>query len=262
MDLAKPGDQFRASDTALWGIVALVTWSVVLLGATAAAFIPDSVLGGLHVSRLQGATTNQLRTQLSLLEAEAARLRQENIILTQRFTLAEQASNDFSRRIGALESTVPQILEALAAPGPGIDPGTTASIGTTGATSFDVPGGSVSYTTTPMSSLSTKPDAGAQQQMPQAIVSITPNSAAFGIALGPPIESENGDSTWRSLNDRVGTLLLGLGPLLANVEGAAGKRLVAGPIASEAEARQLCGQMAKVGIACASVPFVGRPLAN
>jgi hypothetical protein len=33
-----------------------------------------------------------------------------------------------------------------------------------------------------------------------------------------------------------------------------------GPIAREAEARQLCGRMAKIGIACASVPFIGEPL--
>ena len=67
-------------------------------------------------------------------------------------------------------------------------------------------------------------------------------------------------STWHSLNDKVGTLLLGLGPLLGNVEGSSGKRLVAGPFASEAEARQVCGRMAKVGIACSSVPFIGDPL--
>jgi hypothetical protein len=35
---------------------------------------------------------------------------------------------------------------------------------------------------------------------------------------------------------------------------------VVGPIAVESEARQLCGRMAKVGIACASVPFIGEPL--
>ena len=42
---------------------------------------------------------------------------------------------------------------------------------------------------------------------------------------------------------------------------APGKRLVAARSASEAEARELCGHMAKVGIACASVPFIGDPLA-
>jgi glutamine synthetase adenylyltransferase len=71
---------------------------------------------------------------------------------------------------------------------------------------------------------------------------------------------EEGETTWRSMNTKVGTLLVGLAPLLANVEGSAGKRLVVGPIAVESDARQLCGRMAKVGIACASVPFIGEPL--
>ncbi|MEO7221344.1 MAG: hypothetical protein ABIY37_02645, partial [Devosia sp.] len=75
-----------------------------------------------------------------------------------------------------------------------------------------------------------------------------------------PIDADEGETAWRSMNDKVGALMLGMGPLLATVEGGAGKRLVVGPIATESDARQLCGHMAKVGIACASVPFIGTPL--
>jgi len=62
------------------------------------------------------------------------------------------------------------------------------------------------------------------------------------------------------MTGRVGTLLIGLGPLLGHVEGGSGRRLVAGPISSEADARDLCGRVAKAGIACQSVPFIGDPL--
>jgi hypothetical protein len=117
----------------------------------------------------------------------------------------------------------------------------------------------VSYTTTPMSALENRP-ASTNQPMPEALLPIAPDSSAFGIALGPPIDADEGEETWRSMSNKVGTLLLGMGPLLANVEGGAGKRLVVGPITSEAEARQLCGHLAKIGIACASVPFIGTPL--
>jgi hypothetical protein len=258
--LAKPGDQFRASDITFWGVFALVTWTVAVLGANVSAFIPDAILGGLHASRLDGASFNQLRGQVAELERDAALLRQENTVLLQRFALNEQASGEVTRRVGALELTVPQVLDALSARGPGIDTGTTASTGTTPPTTFDVEGGSVSYTTTPMSAVET-PQATINQPMPDAILPITPDSDAFGIALGPPIDADEGETAWRSMNDKVGTLLLGLGPLLANVEGTSGKRLVVGPIASESDARQLCGHMAKVGIACASVPFIGTPLA-
>jgi hypothetical protein len=258
--LAKPGDQFRASDITFWGVFALAVWAVAVLGANASALIPNGVFGGLHSSRLDGASMNQVRSQLTALETETARLRQENSVLLQRFMLNEQAGGEVTRRVGALELTVPQLLDALNNRGPGIDPGTTASTTTSPVTSFDVDGGSVSYTQTPMSSVVAPDRAAATQAMPDALSMVTPDSSAFGIALGPPIDADEGEAAWRSMNDKVGTLLLGLGPLLANVEGTGGKRLVVGPITSEANARQLCGHMANVGIACSSVPFIGTPL--
>jgi hypothetical protein len=257
--LAKPVEHFRASDITFWGAFTLVTWTVAVLGANVSAFIPDGVLGGLHASRLDGASFNQLRGQVADLASEAARLRQENTVLMQRFALNEQASGEVARRVGALELTVPQVLDALNARGPGIDTGTTASTGTSPPTSFDVEGGSVSYTTTPMTAVNSR-TASARQPMPESIEPVLPDSGAFGIALGPPIDADEGETAWRSMSDKVGTLMLGMGPLLANVEGSAGKRLVIGPIATESDARQLCGRMAKVGIACASVPFIGTPL--
>jgi len=258
--LAKPVDHFRASDITFWGVFTLVVWAVAVLGANASAFIPNGVFGGLHSSRLDGANMNQLRGQVASLETETARLRQENAVLLQRFMLNEQASGEVTRRVGALELTVPQLLDALNNRGPGIDTGTTASTTTGPVTSFDVEGGSVSYTQTPMSSVVAPERAAAAQPMPDALSTVTADSNAFGIALGPPIDANEGEAAWRSMNDKVGTLLLGLGPLLANVEGTGGKRLVVGPITSEADARQLCGHMANVGIACSSVPFIGTPL--
>lgn len=256
--LAKPVEHFRASDITFWGVFALVTWAVAVLGANVSALVPSGVFGGLHASRLDGASFNQLRGQVADLETETARLRQENGVLLQRLALNEQSGGEVTRRVGALELTVPQILDALNVRGPGIDPGTTASTGAGKPTTFDVEGGSVSYTTTPMASEENR--APTNQPMPEAIDTVAPDSSAYGIALGPPIDADEGEETWRSMSNKVGTLLLGMGPLLANVEGSAGKRLVVGPIASEADARQLCGHMAKVGIACASVPFIGTPL--
>lgn len=246
-------------DITFWGVFALMTWTLAVLAANVSVFIPDGILGGLHASRLDGGSFNQLRGQVADLESETARLRQENTVLLQRLSLNEQTNGEVLRRVGALELTIPQVLEALNVRGPGIDTGTTASTGTAPPTTFDVEGGSVSYTTSPMADVQ-DPTETATQPMPEAIGSIAPDSSAFGIALGPPIDADEGDATWRSLNDKVGALMLGMGPLLANVEGGAGRRLVVGPLASEAEARQLCGRMAKVGIACASVPFIGAPM--
>ena len=95
---------------------ALITWAIAVLGANVSAFIPDGVLGGLHASRLSGANLNQLRGQVAALETETARLRQENSVLLQRFVLNEQASGEVTRRVGALELTVPLavVLPAMA----------------------------------------------------------------------------------------------------------------------------------------------------
>jgi hypothetical protein len=258
--LAKPVDHFGASDVTFWGVAALVIWAVAILGANVSALIPPGVLGALHASRLDAGSLNQLRGETHALRTEMARLRQENTVLLQRFMLSERASGEVTRRVGALELSVPNMLEAINA-GPGIDSGTTAST-TSETTSFDTEGGSVSYSRTPMPKAERiVPEAKVElPPMPAELQQAMPDSAAFGIALGPPIDADEGEAAWQSMNERVGPLLLGLGPLLANVEGSAGKRLVVGPIAREAEARQLCGRMAKIGIACASVPFIGDPL--
>ena len=260
IDLAKATDQFRASDVTFWGVLTLVVWAVAVLGANISAFIPNGVLGGLHASRLDGANLSQLRTQMADLETRSAELKQENTVLLQRFMLTEQASGDITRRVGNLELTIPKLIEANNN-ADNVDTGSvTASTGKTPTTSFDADGGSVSYTQTPLSGDASPADAATPQPMPKALTQVTPDPGSYGIALGPPIDANEGDAAWQGMNTKVGTLLVGLGPLLSNVEGSAGKRLVAGPLATEADARELCGHMAKVGIACASVPFVGDPL--
>jgi len=259
-DLAKASDQFQARDVTFWGVFALVVWGVAVLGANLSALIPDSVLGGLHASRLGGATLNQLRGQIDALTTQTALLKQENTVLVQRFMVNEQASGEVTRRVGALELTVPKILETLNN-GPGVDQSAvTASTGTTAKT-FDTDGGSVSYTTTPMPGMASPTATPQEQPMPKPLAAdVTPDPGSFGVALGPPIDADEAAFAWAGMNGKVGTLLMGLGPLLGHVEGGSGRRLVAGPITSEADAQELCGRMAKVGVACQTVPFIGDPM--
>jgi hypothetical protein len=229
--LARASDQFQARDVTFWGVLALCAWGVALVGAGLSALLPEGLLGGLHASRLGGGSLSQLRGEIAALEAQAMELKQDNTLLLQRVTLAEQQRGDVTRRVGDLELTLPRILETLNA-GPGVDRSAiTASTGTS-VTTFDADGGSVSYTTSPLAS-----------------------SMAASRALDADLAGE----TWRKMGAKVGTLLVGLGPILGPVEGGPGRRLVAGPISSEADARELCGRMAKAGVACASVPVIGDP---
>jgi hypothetical protein len=256
--LAKPVDQFRAADVTFWGVVTLCIWSVALLGATAASIVPEGVWAGLHASRLEGASLGQLRRQVATLEADAARLRQDNAVLLQRFALGEEADSDVTRRVGALELTLPRLLESLNR-APALDRTTTAGIGGGTVTTLPAEGGSVSFTTIPLADVQAASEPPAQP-MPEPLGAAMPDSSLFGVALGAPIDADEGETAWQDLATRAGALLLGLAPLVADMEGGPGKRLVAGPIGTEAEARQICGRFAKIGIACASVPFIGTPL--
>jgi len=257
--LAKASDQFRSRDVTFWGVFALAVWAVAVLGANLSALIPDGVLGGLHASRLDGATLNQLRAEMVSLRSETTRLKQENSVLAQQHVLTEVSGTDLARRLGALEQTVPNILESLNNP-PGVD--RTLVTASTGATtkSFPVEGGRPP----PPPPRAPAPPPGAAaggRPLPKPVPPVAaPAPASFGAALGPPIDSDEAEATWQGMTGRVGTLLIGLGPLLGHVEGGSGRRLVAGPISSEADARDLCGRVAKAGIACQSVPFIGDPL--
>ncbi|HEY9010614.1 MAG TPA: hypothetical protein VIN06_06315 [Devosia sp.] len=254
--MARATDHFRASDVTLWGIVALCCWGAAVLLANVSAVIPNSVFAGLHASRLDGGTVAQLRTQVAALTEESRRMRNENNLLLQRFDRAETATKEAVQRIGALEVSLPSAVESRAgAAGPGIDRMPTASIGERKGVSFDADGGSVSVTQKPMvtdtqgqTSLVTEP----------AVPRPLPN--AYGLALGFPVGEADAEAQWQNLAAKVGTLLIGLAPLLQDVAGTEDKVIVAGPVSDRAEAEQLCVRMVRVGIPCEPKPFEGEPL--
>lgn len=251
--MAKASEQFRASDVTLWGIVALCCWGAAVLLANVSAVIPDSVFSALHASRLDGATVSQLRTQVATLGDEAKRMRAENNQLLQRFDRAEEANKDALRRLGALELNLSAVAEAQANASPGVDRMPTAAIGEK-AVSFDAEGGSVSVVRKPFPQ--NQPLAA---PMPDVVTPMT-DATAYGLGLGLPISPDDAEAQWQSLAAKVGTLLLGLAPLLQDVEGDNGKIIVAGPVTDLAQAEQLCLRMDRVGIPCMPKPFKGEPL--
>jgi hypothetical protein len=254
--LAKASEQFRASDVTLWGIIALCCWGGAVLLANVSALVPNSVFSALHASRLDGSTVAQLRTQVATLSEEAKRMRSENNLLLQRFDRTEEASKETVRRLGALEVSLPAAMETRSgSAGPGIDRMPTASIGGEGnAVSFDAEGGSVSVVQKPMVQDAPRTNTSSDAPAPQA------DANAFGLALGFPIAADDAEAQWQSLAAKVGTLLLGLAPLLQDVEGGDDKMIVAGPVTDRAQAEQLCVRMDRVGIPCKPTPFQGEPL--
>ena len=111
--MAKASEQFRQSDVTVWGVVALVCVALAVFGSNISLLVPQSIIGGLHQPRVAGASIETLRLQVSDLRDETTRLKRENELLVTRFSMQERSGNDITRRVGALETTVPQILENL-----------------------------------------------------------------------------------------------------------------------------------------------------
>lgn len=228
-------DRFRASDVTRWGIVALVCGGLAVLSANVSALMPQGWLAGLHASRLDGASLTQLRSQVSSLTQETARLRRENTQLAARFALAEQNQGVMVRRIGALEVSIPALLEAVP-PGTVVDrDAVTAGLGTPPGETRPAEGGAVRLSMVPLPQVQTMP-------------ALTGTS--FGVALEDLSGSTDLDTRWDGLVGQLGPLLLALQPHV-NASGT----LIAGPLPSSAAADLLCDRADAVGVACTVVDY-------
>jgi len=257
LTLAKASAQFRQSDVTSWGIVALVCGAIAVLGANVSAVMPSSVLGGLHKTRIEGASLDQLRLQVAELREQTLQLKRDNTVLTTRFALAEQQGNAVQQRVGSLEVSLPRLLEYQTA-NPAIDrSAVTASVGE--AVEYDADGGTVKIRQQPMAAA-----ADATGQPLPAIVETAsipaPNAMAFGMALGPAVPADQALGAWNDLSLKLGPLLFGLSPLVLDAGDGASKRIIVGPIAELSEATALCTRLERISIACLPTPFTGTPL--
>jgi hypothetical protein len=261
--LAKASEQFRQSDVTTWGIVALVLSGIAVMGANVSALMPHDLLAGLHKTRLEGASLDQLRLQVSELREEQIRLKRETGVLTARFALEEQQGNDITRRVGALEVSLPRLLETLPNGGNIDRNSVTAAIGHDPALVYEADGGSVMVRHQPMAEAMPAPAGG--QPLPEPVQQTAaipvPNESQFGIALGPAIPFEQAPAAWRDLSMKLGPLLFGLAPLLVDEANSDDQRIVVGPITRLSEATALCARLERLSVSCLPMPFTGTPLA-
>lgn len=256
--MARASEQFRQSDVTSWGIVALVMAGIAVMGANMSALLPQSMLSGLHKTRIDGASIEQLREQVGQLRDETQRLRRDNGVLTARFNLGEQQSSEVTRRVGALEVSLPNLIET-ASDDTGVDRAiVTSAIGGNPSLVYEADGGSVVVRQQPMPGTQS---ATPSQPLPDTIATAPdPAIASYGVALGAPIDANEAPETWRDLNMKLGPLLFGLAPMLVDESGGDGKRIVVGPISQLAEATTLCGRLERISVACLPVPYTGTPL--
>ncbi len=261
--MAKASEQFRQSDVALWGIVALVCGGLAIVGSNVSAVVPQSLLGGLHTPRVAGSSIETLRQQVSDLSDQSVRLRRENEALLTRFSLQEKTGNEVLRRVGALEVSMPKLLEALPDSALVDRTNLTASVGENQTLTYDAEGGSVAIRQLPMPGATTAVTP--NQPLPELI--IAPQSAAvasaptsYGIALGAPVAEGGTMALWNDLTLKLGPLLFGLVPVVTDDASGQMKRIVVGPIDELSEAGALCERFERVAIACAPSPYVGTAL--
>lgn len=263
--MARASEQFRQSDVTVWGIVALVCAALAVFGSNISMLVPQSIIGGLHQPRIAGASIETLRLQVSDLREETNRLKRENEILVSRFAMQERSGNEIIRRVGALEVTVPRMLESLP-DGTMVDRSMfTASIGSNETLTFDAEGGSVAVRQSALPQAApAQPTTPAQQPLPAAVqpqvAMAMPNENAYGIAVGAAVPFEQAPALWSDLTLKLGPLLFGLSPLLVDEANGDDKRIVVGPIAELTEARALCQRFERVSIACIPMPYTGTPL--
>ncbi len=262
--MARASEQFRQSDVTTWGIVALVLSGIAVMGANVSALVPQGMLAGLHKTRIEGASLEQLRVQVSDLREEQIRLKRENSVLTARFALDEQRGNEITRRVGALEVSLPLLLESLPDDSNIDRSNLTAAIGKDPALVYEADGGSVVIRQQPMAEA--QPIAGAQplpEPVEQRVASIpVPDETAFGVALGSSVQFEQAPEAWRDLTMKLGPLLFGLAPLLVEEANSDKQRIIVGPINQLSEATALCARLERLSVSCLPMPFTGTPLAH
>lgn len=264
--MARAAEQFRAGDVTAWGVATLVIWAVALLSANVSGIVPPGIYAALHTSRLSGSTVTQLRAQVAALEAETTRLKRDGLELQQRLARAEEAAGTVTRRVGALEVSIPDIVErqnmaeAAQMRQPDlIDDIATGSIDD-GSFTFEAEGGTVRVRQRPL--IETGGDIRFETvaldtpdfQLPMPPVA---DGSAMGVAIGLPIANLDPRVQWRALLAGAGAALDGMSAVVETTEGDQRPRLVAGPLEDRLSALALCDTLQKVAIPCEVVPYAG-----
>ncbi|MCD7061040.1 hypothetical protein [Pelagibacterium xiamenense] len=275
--MGRISNQIRQLDVAGWGIAALLSGALAVLGANLSAFMPPNLLAGLHATRIQGGSFNQLRAQLAEVAEETTEINREYRSLLTRFDLLDDSSGDAVRRLAAVENSLPLLIEALPLDSDIDRALLTASITEAGGETTSVDGGEVHVQRTELF-----PDADSQaedeaapveQPMPPVLAETQPahveadqipagiaGELPSGIAIGEPQPRDAIAAAWEDILRDVGALVLGLEPRVLPAGEGSEVQIVAGPLPDLSSAEALCTRIARAGLSCLPAGFEGTPL--
>ena len=203
--MANRNSNFSQSDVTFWGIGALVFGAIAVLSTSLGAVLPQSLWVGLHANRLEGGNLNQLRAEVTRLRDQQVQMRRQATQLRSRLVITERNRGDMVQRVGALESSIPMLLEVVP-PGAEIDRSTfTASINEPGdeSISFEAEGGTVTLNQRPMFE-NAEPETPDIQPLPQSL-SVAP-APADSVELAPVTPEESVASTAPADTDTIALL--------------------------------------------------------
>lgn len=277
-------NRFEQTDVKIWGLIAVGVVTTMVVLSSVATFVPSKFLNGLRETRQNSGTINQLQSELTSIRLEFATVKRENSISGTRLTLGEESNSKFSRRVRALESSIPMLLEALPADAIIDRSLITASINDANGEEIIKIDDEVKVTQSnlfdnrPIIEQSA-PDL-LQQAMPEALdvspevltgpevmVEVVPiidvSTTEFGLIIGPTVDMNDAPVAWQQYKSDIGTLLIGLEPRALPFGNDSNKwRIIAGPIADISEAISLCIQISRAGVSCEASGFGGVELAR
>jgi len=270
-------NRFVQEDVKIWGFIAVGAVTAMILISSVASFVPSKLLSGLRETRQNSGTINQLQSELTSIRLEFASIKRANSIAGTRLTLGEESNSKFSRRVRALESSIPMLMEAL--PDDAVIDRSliTASINEANGEEIIKSTEDVKVTQSNLFDsrpISQAPPSLLQQELPESIdeASVTTpevmmskpapehtvSSTTFGLIIGPTVSMDNAPLAWETYKADVGTLLIGLKPRALQMGNDSDKlRLIAGPITDISEAISLCLQISRTGLACEASGFGG-----
>ena len=213
----------------------------------------------------------QLETETHRLAAQVRALTTDRDRLAGRIALLESNIDDMT---GAIKKQAAATATALAAKVPPPTPGAPA---TAPPASSNPPGANVTIAAAETLASAAPPAPKADRAPPQAVplpparvatVSITgpdPTAARqdeFGLDLGGGASIEAVRQRWSTVKANFGPLLSGMHPLAAHDQrpGAAGYRLVVGPLPNSVAASGLCAHFSAARTACRAVKFDGEQI--
>lgn len=270
--MARTTEKIQQSDVSFWGILAVCLAGVAFGTVNLSALLPDAWLSGLHGTRLGGGSLTELQKQVASLQEETTRLRAESGKISTMLTLADRNRQSVTQRVGALEKSIPVLLEQIPL-GPQIDSTTiTSSVENEGVDIREIDGGRVAVSVQPLNGTIIFADEmneipGVLNETPGMKVSAMPeqldlehvSSNKFGLAMGERVSVQDAFVYWTDIRNNVGALLLDLEPLLAR-SGDQSFHLVAGPVDGVSEAQALCAHVLRAGLECLPVPYSGYEL--